>query len=165
MVITPTLFVFIRSDPYSNAALFTMEKLRSNADFLVGGLSSSIIDLRNYYTTALTQLEIIILIVIAVCAGCFSQKSVLSSHFSQRRLHKHYMDNRDTLLNCKIHPEWAAHIFDPNCFSTLSWCLLGNDFTVFILTRVREEQSKLGAREGLRKGYGWLRRSCNFALG
>ena len=142
--------VFIRSDPYSNAALFTMEKLRSNADFLVGGLSSSIIDLRNYYTTALTQLEIIILIVIAVVLGV-----------SLRKVYYPLI----SLSGVFISITWttgilyliAKYILNEQLIFLIPIVLyvilmsLGNDFTVFILTRVREEQSKLGAREGLER--------------
>ncbi len=142
--------VFTKSDPYSDAALSTTKQLRSNTNFLVGGLSSSVIDLKNYYTAALTQLEIIILIVIAIVLGV----SLRKAYYPLISLSGVFISITWTtgilyLITKYILNEQLIFLIPIVLYVILM--SLGNDFTVFILTRVKEEQSKLGAREGLEK--------------
>ena len=142
--------IFTKSDPYSNEALATMNSLRSNKDFLVGGLSSSVVDLKDYYSAALIQLEIIILIVIAVVLGV----SLRKAYYPIISLSGVFISITWTTGILYIITKFVLHqdlIFLIPIVLYVILMSLGNDFTVFILTRVREEQNKLGAREGLEK--------------
>ncbi|HEX4920590.1 MAG TPA: MMPL family transporter, partial [Candidatus Bathyarchaeia archaeon] len=61
--------IFTNYDPYSSNATSLIATLRQNKQFIVGGLTSSILDLQSYYSTVYTQLEILILLVIAAILG------------------------------------------------------------------------------------------------
>jgi putative drug exporter of the RND superfamily len=142
--------IFTDSNPYSNSALTTINSLRSNPAFLVGGLTSSVIDLRNYYAAAQAELEVIILIVIAIVLG-----------ISLRKIYYPII----SLSGVFISITWTTgilylitkYILNQELIFLIPIVLyvilmsLGNDFTVFILTRVREEQANLGVRKGLEK--------------
>jgi len=140
--------IFTKYDPYSSQAMDIIHKLRENSAFLVGGLSSSVIDSQSYYSSAFAQLEIIILVVIAIVLGV-----------SLRKLYYPII----SLSGVFISITWTTgilyiiskYIFNQELVFLTPIVLyvilmsLGNDFTVFILTRVKEEQLKLGAKEGL----------------
>lgn len=140
--------VFTNYDPYSNQARELTLKLRENTSFLVGGLSSSVIDSQSYYSSAFAQLEIIILVVIAIVLGV-----------SLRKLYYPII----SLSGVFISITWTTgilyiiskYIFNEELVFLIPIVLyvilmsLGNDFSVFILTRVKEEQLRLGAKEGL----------------
>ena len=140
--------VFTSYDPYSSQAMDVVNKLRANNAYLVGGLTSSVIDLQAYNSSAYTQLEIIILVVIAIVLLV-----------SLRKLYYPLI----SLSGVFISITWTTvilylisrYVFNEQLIFLIPIVLyvilmsLGNDFTVFILTRVKEEQSGLGAREGL----------------
>jgi len=61
--------VYDNYSPYSAQAIELVKQLRSNSSFLVGGLTSSIIDQQTYSSMVYTQLEILIVIAIALIIG------------------------------------------------------------------------------------------------
>lgn len=141
--------IFTSNDPYSTAALLLVRQLRNdNPQFLVGGLSSSVIDLQNYYNAAYAQLEVIIVAIIAVVLG-ISFRSVKYPVIS--------------LSGVFISITWTTaivyliskYLLGQNLIFLIPIVLyviltsLGNDFTVFIISRVKEEQQKFGFEEGL----------------
>jgi len=141
--------VFTNYDPYSSSAISLVKDLRANSSvFIVGGLTSSVIDLQNYYSVAYTELEILILAVIAVVLG-LSFRSIKYPLIS--------------LTGVFISITWTTgivyliskYVLGQNLVFLIPIVLyvilmsLGNDFTVFILSRVKEEQQKFGFEEGL----------------
>ncbi|MCL5067100.1 MAG: MMPL family transporter, partial [Thaumarchaeota archaeon] len=141
--------IFTSYDPYSKNAIALVNDLRQNSSqLLVGGLTSSVIDLQNYYSIAYTQLEILILVVIGIVLG-LSFRSIKYPLIS--------------LSGVFISITWTTgllyiiskYVLGQNLVFLIPTVLfvilmsLGNDFTVFILSRVREEQQKFGFEEGL----------------
>ncbi len=141
--------IFTSYDPYSKNAIALVNDLRQNSSqFLVGGLTSSVIDLQRYYSTAYIQLEILILVVIAIVLG-LSFRSIKYPIIS--------------LSGVFISITWTTgllyiitkYVLGQNLVFLIPIVLfvilmsLGNDFSVFILSRVREEQKKFGFEEGL----------------
>jgi len=140
--------VFTKYDPYSSDAISVVSQLRQDNQFLVGGLTSSIIDLRGYYNGAFEQLELVILVVIAIILG-----------ISFRNLKYPFI----SLTGVFISITWTTAILYVITKYVLGVQLvflipivvyvilmsLGNDFAVFILSRVREEQKAFGFEEGL----------------
>jgi RND superfamily putative drug exporter len=141
--------LFTSYDPYSSQALSLVRQLRNNnSRFLVGGLTSSVIDLQNYYSMAYTQLEIIIAALIAVVLG-ISFRSIkypfvsLSGVFISIT----WTTGIVYLISKYVLGQDLVFLIPIVLYVILS--SLGNDFTVFILSRVREEQQKFGFEEGL----------------
>lgn len=140
--------VFTKYDPYSTSAISVVNQLRQNSQFLVGGLTSSIIDLQSYYNRVFSQLEVVILVVIAIILGV-----------SFRNLKYPFI----SLTGVFISITWTTAILYLITKYILGEQLvflipivvyvilmsLGNDFAVFILSRVREEQKAFGFEEGL----------------
>ena len=141
--------VFTEYDPYSSNAINLVNHLRDNSAFIIGGLTSSIIDLQKYYTTAFQQLEILILLVIAIILA-LSFRSLTFPFVS--------------LSGVFISITWSTTIlyflvgfflkedlvFLIPIILYVILMSLGNDYAVFIFSRIREEQEKKQAfRESL----------------
>jgi RND superfamily putative drug exporter len=137
--------------PYTSQAISVVKTLRSNSAFLVGGLTSTVIDEQSYSSSVYTELEILIVIVIAVIIGA-SFKSfkypliALSGVFISITwttgilyLVAKYMLNEELL-----------YLIPLILFVILM--SLGNDYTVFIISRIREYQKKDGFAEGILRG-------------
>lgn len=140
---------FMKYDPYSTEALNTVQKLR-NSGFLVGGLSASVLDLKNYYTSAFSELEIIIAFVIAVVLA-ISLKSAIFPVISLSGVMVSITWTTSMLLLISRYLLGQDIVFLVPVVLFVILMSLGNDFTVFILTRVKEEVSEKGLREGLLK--------------
>jgi putative drug exporter of the RND superfamily len=141
--------IFTNYDPYSKNAIALVNDLRQNSSqYIVGGLTSSVIDLQKHYSTAYTELEILILVVIAIVLGLFFR----SIKYPLISLSGVFISITWTTALLYI---IARYILGQELVFLIPIVLfvilmsLGNDFTVFILTRVREEQKKLGFEEGL----------------
>ena len=140
--------VFTRYDPYSSAAISAVAQIRQNGQFLVGGLTSSIIDLRAYYSGAFEQLEVVILVAIAVVLGL----SFRSARYPFISLTGVFVSITWTtailyLISRYVLGEELVFLIPIVLYVILM--SLGNDFAVFILSRVREEQRSHGYEEGL----------------
>jgi len=140
--------VFTNYDPYSSSAIGVVAQLRQNGQFLVGGLTSSVIDLQRYYNAAFAQLEVVILVVIAAVLG-FSFRSVKYPLISLTGVFVSIVWTTAILylISRFILGEELVFLIPIVLFVILM--SLGNDFAVFIFSRVREEQQAFGFREGL----------------
>ncbi len=151
--------LFTSYDPYSSAALSLVKQLRSeNPQFLVGGLTSSVIDLQNYYSTAYTQLEIIIVAIIAVVLG-ISFRSIRYPFISLSGVFISITWTTGIVYAISKYLLGQDLVFLIPVVLYVILTSLGNDFTVFILSRVKEEQQKFGFEEGLARAYGGIWRS------
>ena len=143
--------VFTSFDPYSQQALTLVGQLRQNPNFLVGGLTSSVIDLQASSTVAYAQLEVLILVVITVILAV----SFRSLRYPLISLTGVFISITWTtgilyLVSTYILGEALIYLIPLVLFVILM--SVGNDFTVFIFTRVKEEQAKHGFDEGLGRG-------------
>lgn len=140
--------VFTKYDPYSNNAISIINQLRQSKQFTVGGLTSSVIDSQHYYSAAFKEVELIILVVIA---------SILALAFRSAKY------PLISLSGVFISITWATAILYLITRFVLRQQLVflipvilyvilmavGNDFSVFILSRVKEEVKNFGFGEGL----------------
>ena len=140
--------VFTKYNPYSQQALFVVSQLRQNPHFIVGGLTSSAIDTKNATSLDYPRLEVLIVAVIAVILGV----SFRSLKYPLISLTGVFISITWTtgllyLISKYILGESLIFLIPLVLFVILM--SLGNDFTVFIFTRVKEEQAKSGFDEGL----------------
>ncbi|QRF75876.1 transport protein [Thermoplasmatales archaeon] len=138
--------------PYSQHAINSVNALRSNPSLIVGGLTSQVIDQKNQNSVTYTELGILIVAVISLVLF-ISFRSIKYSIIS--------------VSGSLISISWTATIvyFISGYFlhQSLIYLIpiilfvilmsLGNDYTVFIISRVREELSSGGdLNEGISRG-------------
>ena len=143
--------VFTGFDPYSQQAISLVGQLRQNPNFIVGGLTSSVIDLQSATAVAYSRLEVLIVAVIAVILAV----SFRSLKYPLISLTGVFISITWTTAILYFVSEFIlgeSLIFLIPLVLFVILMSLGNDFTVFIFTRVREEQAKFGFEEGLARG-------------
>jgi putative drug exporter of the RND superfamily len=140
--------VFSDFDPYSAQAVQLTNTLRENQSLIVGGLTSSVIDLKSSTSATYSQLEVLILVVIAaILAVSFRSLKYPLISLSGVFISITWTSGALYLISKYVLGEELVFLIPIVLYVILM--SLGNDFTVFIFTRVREEQSKLGFEEGL----------------
>ena len=140
--------VFTSFDPYSQQAIGVISSLRHDDGFLVGGLTSSLIDLQSSNGVTYSELEVLIVAVVAVILGV-SFRSAKYPLISLTGVFISITWTTGMLYAISKYVLGEELIFLVPVVLFVILMSLGNDFSVFIFTRVREEQSKLGAEEGL----------------
>ncbi len=143
--------VYTRYNPYSEQAILYTQALRENKTFLVGGLTSSIIDQQIQNNTDFTELGLFIsaaiFVILAISFKSFKYPIIslsgvlISISWSLSILF---------LISRFILHEQIIYLIPLILFVILM--SLGNDYSVFIISRVREEQSKYGNVEGINRG-------------
>ncbi len=143
--------VFTGFEPYSQQALALVGQLRQNPSFTVGGLTSSVIDLRQSTGVAYARLEVLIVVVIAaILAVSFRSLKYPLISLTGVFISITWTTGILYLVSTYILGESLIFLIPLVLFVILM--SLGNDFTVFIFTRVKEEQAKVGFDEGLARG-------------
>jgi RND superfamily putative drug exporter len=137
--------------PYSNSAISLVDKVRADHQFLVGGLTSSIIDQQAYNNAVYTELEVLIVAAIALIIGV----SFRSAKYPFIALSGVFISITWTtgalyLIVRYVFHEQLLYLIPLILYVILM--SLGNDYTVFIISRVREYQSTDGFREGILRG-------------
>jgi putative drug exporter of the RND superfamily len=140
--------VFTGYDPYSKQAISLVNDLRENSSLIVGGLTSSVIDQENYYATAYSELEILILFVIGIVLG-ISFRSIKYPFISLSGVFISITWTTSLLYVISRYLLGQELVFLIPIVLYVILMSLGNDFTVFILSRVKEEQGRFGFSEGL----------------
>ncbi len=147
-------FLFIitlNSNPYSNSAIHDVTELRGNSSYVVGGLTSEIIDQRTENNSIYHSLEIFIIISIFV---------ILLIAFRQLRYPiiaisgTFFSISWSTFILYYI-SMFILHIQLIYLIPIILFIILfsiGNDYTVFIASNVIEETKKDGFDSGIRKG-------------
>jgi putative drug exporter of the RND superfamily len=143
--------VYSLYDPYSSSALGLVESLRSNSSYLVGGLTSSVVDEQAQNNVQYPVLEILLTVFIAVILGAAFRSAWIP-----------LISVSGVFLSIAVTTSLLYFIATDLLHSALLWLVplilfvllmsLGNDYTVFLLTRVREEQERHGPTEGIRRG-------------
>ncbi len=143
--------VYSAYSPYSGQAIKQVNELRSNHSILVGGVTSSVIDQESQNAVIYPELEILIIAVIfAVLSVSFrtpkySLISLIGVFFSiSWTTAILYLISRFLLHQALI------YLIPIILFIILM--SLGNDYTVFIVSTIKEYEMKIGFREGLPRG-------------
>ena len=139
--------------PYSESAMQSVQHLRDNSSFIVGGITSGIIDLRDSSQQQYTILELLIVSAIAIIIGV----SFRSLKFPLIALTGVFISISWTLSILYIVITYLLHeslIFLIPVILFIILMSLGNDFTVFLISRIKEEQETHGFAEGLYRGMG-----------
>jgi RND superfamily putative drug exporter len=139
--------------PYSQNAIQSVQHLRDNSSFIVGGLTSGIIDLKDSSQQQYSVLEILIVAAIAIIIGV----SFRSIKFPLIALSGVFISISWTLGILYVVITYILHeslIFLIPVILFIILMSLGNDFTVFLISRIKEEQEKHGFTEGLYRGMG-----------
>ncbi len=143
--------VELNSSPYSQSAINSVQHLRDNSSFIVGGITSGVIDLKNTSQKEYTTLEILIVAAIGIIIGV----SFRSVKFPLIALSGVFISISWTLGLLYVVVRFMLHetlIFLIPVILFIILMSLGNDFTVFLISRIKEEQKKNGFSEGLYRG-------------
>lgn len=137
--------------PYSQNAINSVQHLRDNSSLIVGGLTSGVIDLKNTSQTEYTLLELLIVASIGIIIGV----SFRSLKFPVIALSGVFISISWTLGLLYLLVTYVLHealIFLIPAILFIILMSLGNDFTVFLISRIDEEQRIHGYEEGLFRG-------------
>ncbi|PSN94411.1 hypothetical protein B9Q06_09330 [Candidatus Marsarchaeota G2 archaeon ECH_B_2] len=142
---------YLDYSPYSPQAISVIKSLRNNHSLLVGGLTSSVIDQQEYNAVVYTELEILIVLAIAIIIGV----SFRSLKYPLIALSGVFISITWTtsllyLIVTRIFHEQLLYLIPLILYIILM--SLGNDYTVFIISRVREYQQSEGFVEGILRG-------------
>lgn len=143
--------VYTAYSPYSNQAIQMIKHIRDNQAFLVGGLTSSVVDQQAYYGRSYTILELSILVAIAIILGV----SFRSPKYPLIALSGVFISITWTTALLYVVTKYLLHQELLYLIPLILYVILmslGNDFTVFLISRIKEEQEKLGFLEGVLKG-------------
>ena len=140
--------VYTPYSPYSKNALEVVGGLRANSSIIVGGLTSGIIDQQRENTLHYSELEMLIIsvIFIVLLVSFLSPKYPLIS-ISGVFISISWTTFLLYLISGSLLGEGLIYLIPVILFIILM--SLGNDYTVFIISRVREYSAQYGFEEGL----------------
>ncbi|SMD30814.1 MMPL family transporter [Picrophilus oshimae] len=132
--------LYSRYSPYSKNAINAVSQLRSNHDLIVGGITSTIIDEAHQNKIIYSELEILIVLVIGIIIGV----SFRSWKYPVISLSGVFFSVSWTtgilyLISKYVLHEALIYLIPVILFIILF--SLGNDYTVFIISRIREYSS------------------------
>jgi RND superfamily putative drug exporter len=143
--------VYSSFGPYSSNALALVSTLRANSSYLVGGVTSSVIDEQAQNSVQYPLLEIVLTVFIALVLG-LAFRSVTVPVISVAGV---FLSVASTTGLLYLVSRYLLH-------QALLWLIplilfvllmsLGNDYTVFLVSRIREEQAQFGRIEGIPRG-------------
>jgi RND superfamily putative drug exporter len=137
--------------PYSTNAIGLVESLRSDPSYLVGGLTSSLIDQQALNNVQYPLLEVLLTVFIGAILGiAFRSVTIPLISLSGVFLSISVATGLLFLIAQYLLHQPLIYLIPLILFVIL--LSLGNDYTVFLLSRVREEQARFGASEGIRRG-------------
>ena len=143
--------VSLSNSPYSSQSISTVSSMRANDSFIVGGITSSVIDQQSTNVKTYGELEIFIVVAIFLILLASFRKlrypiiSITGTFFSI---------SWSTFILYLI-SNYLLHIQLIYLIPIILFIILfslGNDYTVFISSRIIEEVKKENFEEGLRKG-------------
>ena len=137
--------------PYSSSALGLVESLRSNSSYVVGGLTSSVIDEQAQNSVQYPALEVLLTVFIGVILGV-AFRSAWIPLISVSGVFLSIAATTSLLYFVATYVLHTAVLWLVPLILFVLLMSLGNDYTVFLLTRVREEQERYGPTEGIRRG-------------
>lgn len=132
--------VYTDYSPYTNHAINLVEKIRSNPSFIVGGITSTVIDEKKQNTAIYGELELLIATVIAVIIGI----SFRSWKYPLISLTGVFFSVSWTTAILYFLSKYVLHealIYLIPIILFIILFSLGSDYTVFIISRIREESA------------------------
>ena len=143
--------VYSGGGPYSASALTLVQSLRSNSSYLVGGLTSSVLDQQAVNEVQYPALELLITLFIGVILAV-AFRSFWVPLISLSGVFLSISATTGLLYLLSTYLLHAPFLWLIPLILFVILMSLGNDYTVFLLTRVREEQENHGPSEGIRRG-------------
>ena len=143
--------IFTRYDPYSSNAINLVQTIRGNNTLIVGGLTSTIIDEKNQNSVVYGELEVLIIAAIFVILFISFRKLrypiiSLSGVFFSVSWSTFILW---VISNFILH-EALIYLIPIILFIILF--SIGNDYTVFLISRIREETKNRSHDEGVKMG-------------
>ena len=143
--------VYSSDGPYSSGAIELVQGLRGNSSYLVGGVTSSVIDQQALNSAQYPLFEVVLAILIALVLGIsFRSFSVPVISLSGVFLSIAVTTSVLWFIAQFVLHQPLLYVIPLILFVILM--SLGNDYTVFLVARVREEQANAGTLEGIRRG-------------
>lgn len=137
--------------PYSSSAQNLVSVLRDNTTLLVGGITSSVIDQKQQNAATFTELEVLIVSVIfAVLLVSFRSLKYPIISLSGVFISISWTTVILYLISNYILHEGMIYLIPVILFIILM--SLGNDYTVFIISRVSEYEKERGFKDGMPMG-------------
>ena len=143
--------IYTNYGPYSGQALNVVNHLRSDSSALVGGITSSVIDQKVQNSRTYLELEILIVAAIGVIL-LFAFRSAIYPLISLSGVFISISWTTSILYIISIYILHQALIYLIPIILFVILMSLGNDYTVFIISRIREEVASFGKREGITRG-------------
>lgn len=143
--------VYSKYSPYSANSINAVSQLRDNKSLIVGGLTSTIIDESNQNHTIYTELEIFIVMAIAIIIGI----SFRSWKYPFISLTGVFFSVSWTTAILYLVSRYLLHeslIYLIPVILFIILFSLGNDYTVFIISRIRELQPAWDRDEAIKIG-------------
>jgi RND superfamily putative drug exporter len=137
--------------PYSSSALQLVESIRSNSTYIVGGLTSSVVDQQAQNSVEYPLLEVLLTVFVGVVLGV-AFRSLWIPLISLSGVFLSIAATTSLLYLIAVDLLHAPFLWLVPLVLFVLLMSLGNDYTVFLLTRVREEQAHHGPFEGIRRG-------------
>ncbi|MEM0156088.1 MAG: MMPL family transporter [Thermoplasmataceae archaeon] len=135
-------------DPYSQQSINTVSALRSHTSIIVGGLTSQVIDEKNQNSITYPELEILIVVVIsAVLFISFRSIKYSIISVSGTLISISWTATLVYFISTYLLHQAFLYLIPIILFVILM--SLGNDYTVFIISRVREELNSGGLNESI----------------
>jgi RND superfamily putative drug exporter len=131
--------VYLTNDPFSLGAMGTIQDLRQNGSWLVGGLTASLLDQKGQNDVVYPIVEIALVILIAVILGV----AFRSLSYPLISISGVFVSISVTVVLLYWISEYLLHqvmIYLIPLILIVILLSLGNDYTVFILSRVAEER-------------------------
>ncbi|MDG6917803.1 MAG: MMPL family transporter, partial [Nitrososphaerota archaeon] len=143
--------LLLKVSPYSSSALQLVQDLRSRSGWLVGGLSASVVDQQTLNDLQYPLLELLLVGLIGAIIGLAFRSLVypliaLSGVFISIAVTTALLYLVSTLL---LH---VALLYLIPLILFVLLVALGNDYTVLIFSRIREESGSGPAQEGVARG-------------
>ncbi|WP_393971295.1 MMPL family transporter [Oxyplasma meridianum] len=143
--------VYTSYDPYTPAAINFVSHLRDNSSLIVGGLTSGVIDERNQSNHTYLELAVLIVAVIAVILF-ISFRSIKYPIISLSGVFFSISWTTAILYVISHYLLHEALIYLIPIILFVILMSLGNDYSVFIISRIRENQGKYQHDEAIGRG-------------
>jgi RND superfamily putative drug exporter len=143
--------VYSQYGPYSAGAINMVESLRANSSYTVGGITSAVVDESQLDNVQFPVLEVLLTVFIAIILG-LAFRSVTIPLISVAGVFLSISSTTGLLYLISTYLLHAQFLWLIPLILFVILMSLGNDYTVFLLTRIREEQTRFGPEEGIRRG-------------
>ncbi len=143
--------VYSSYTPYSSGALSLVSSLRADPYYTVGGLTSSVLDQQAINSVQFPELELLLTLFIGAILG-LAFRSLAAPLISLSGVFLSIGATTGILYLIATYVLHQSLIYLIPLVLFVILLSLGNDYTVFLLARIREERRSAGPTEGIRRG-------------